>query len=196
MEKKDGLSSRQGSVVKVLLMDDKPSVVVGKEPVHVMDELDEPGAKRAMLEAFGYLNKATERNNLFMNHPPMDFNKPMPLFPSPNSKNSKRRERLNTAAGLPAKRRSFLKHLKKQFRSHGLSFPSADVVQSLWVSSQMFVFSVTFSQNPPTARLEYMDSISGSVVRTAITNGSSVTERIPNLMESAMLHQSSKGTTI
>lgn len=196
MKKNDGSSTRVGSAVKVLLIDDKPSVCVGKELVHVRDELDAPGAKRAMLEAFEYLNKATERNNLFMNHPPMDFNKPIPLFPSPNSKNSKRMERLNTAAGLPAKKRCFCRSFKRLAKKALRSLRDVPAVMIPLDSNREPISSAMYLVSRLTLFSDYGNSISGSVASVVMMNGGQAIVASVNLTKKELLRLYSKGTTI
>lgn len=166
MEKKDGSSLKRGTVVKVIPFTSERTAVAGGKL---------PPANKALVEAemnhYRRCYEAAAKQGYF--HPVTGES----LYEIMLRKNQgtpwqrKREARLNTCAGLPAKRRSFVKSLKRLYRKRGLKCRNAHVVETLWVSSQMYPGSVTSYLRDLFQNFDYGNSISGSAVPLVMDDG-------------------------
>lgn len=220
MEKKDGSSIKVASVKKVAVIGAGPALSSARlaaaeinhqrrwkgmePPMFARDEADVPGAKEMFMElercykdqAY-YVEKYMQRSKNFypktLEETYQTNRHPYGTWISPWQR--KRASRLNTAAGLPAKRRSFVKYLKRHCNRLHLKLPNAAAVELLWVSCQTLdIFRI--SSPKPRSRPSVDGSYAfGSAVYSAMRNGNLKAPPILSLLENEQRLRFSKDIT-
>lgn len=83
----------------------------------------------------------------------------------------KKKERLNTCAGLPAKRRSFVKLLKRHWKGLGLNVHNVVCVEHLSAIKLGRFTDLMFSRNQPSLLSSYGEGIYGYAAYPATPDG-------------------------